>query len=296
MKKNKKKETENIFLKRNLAYTLVIVIIVILLIIIVFRHTYPTIPTPKAAIIDQLGSPLLEEAIRYKNQTFITITKRLLYKKFSIVDYYSDNATLEEYKNLANKGYKLIIWRTHSALDRDQKFVAISISEKYKPEKYPTYVNNGQLGRCNISGYYYFGITPKFVKEIMSGHFEDTVIILMSCNGLRENYYQTAKAFKEKGVKAFISWDDWILPEDNDNSIELLLRYLIIENWTIGKAVDEIPRSDSVVGSAMLRYYPTTFEVKNYVIPNYKEANLPSSSWLNILVTKIIDKFKFVYN
>ena len=38
----------------------------------------------------------------------------------------------------------------------------------------------------------------------MSGRFEDTVIILMSCNGLKQGYYETAKAFIEKGAKVLI--------------------------------------------------------------------------------------------
>ena len=279
------KEAKKFFHKKNLVYIVITLIILTLLLIafLQFIHLDNTIQ-PKAAIIDQLGSSLLNENIRYPNQTFIKTAKQLLYKKFSIVDYYSDNTTLNEYRTLASRGYKLIIWRAHSALDLDLKFAAISTSEKYDSKKYSAYITNGQLTVCNISRYFYFGITPKFVKEVMDGKFEDTVIILMSCNGLKQDYNKTAKAFKEKGVKAFISWDGWILPRDNDNSIELLLKYLIVENWTIGKAVDEIPTKSSEFGPAKLRYYPPTLEVKNYVIPNYKETNLTSKIWLNIVV------------
>jgi|Deesub1362A_J573_1020465.scaffolds.fasta_scaffold01075_7 hypothetical protein len=277
-------KAKKFFHKKNLVYIIITLIFLTLFLITFFQFIYPenTIQ-PKAAIIDQLGSSLLDEAIRYSNQTFINTTKQLLSKKFSTIDYYSDNATVEEYKNLASKGYKFIIWRAHSALDK-QKFISISTSEEYKAKKYSTYMENGQLSICNVSGHFYFGITPKFLNEIMSGNFEDTVIILMSCNGLKQGYHKTAKAFKEKGVKALISWDSWIDPRDNDNSIELLLKYLIIKNWTIGKAVDEIPTKSSEFGPVKLRYYPTTLEVKNYVIPNYKETNLTSKIWLNTIV------------
>ena len=288
------KENENaekLFRKRNLVYMTIIVLIILILIVAIFWQIYPNNTSkPKAAVIDQLGSSLLNEAVRYENQTFIQTAKQLLYEKFSIVDYYSNNATVDEYKNLASRGYKLIVWRAHSALDIDLKFIAISTSEKYNSKKYHTYLNNGQLTVCNISGYLYFGITPKFVEEIMNGKFEDTVIIFMSCNGLKPGYCQTAEAFRVKGVKVFLSWDGWIHPRDNDNSIELLLKYLIIENRTIGEAVNNIPISSSEFGLAKLSYYPTTSEAEGYIIPDYRETNLTGNTWF---IVRVIDGENF---
>jgi len=208
-----------------------------------------------------------------------------LYKRFSIVDYYSDNATVEQYKRLSSQGYKLMIWRAHSALDLNSKFIAISTSDKYGSKNYNDYLDHGQLTLCNVTGYYYFGITPKFVEEIMSGRFEDTVVIFMSCNGLRDGYYKTAETFEGKGVKAFISWNGWISPSDNDNAITLLLQYLINQNNTIGDAVDKIPEYHSSFGSPLisqLLYYPD--EVANYQIPNYKQNNTTSMGFAVITI------------
>jgi hypothetical protein len=126
---------------------------------------------------------------------------------------------------------------------------------------------------CNITGYYYFGITPKFVEELMSGRFEDTVIIFMSCNGLKQDYYKTAETFEEKGVKVFISWDGWILPSDSDNGITLLLQYLINENNTIFNAVSKIPTYSSLYGSSSLRYHPISDDASKYQIPDYRQSN-----------------------
>ena len=274
MKAKNKGETKKFVQNKRLTYA-AIAIITIIILASIFFYIHPNQPSqPKAAIIDQLSSSLLAEPIRHRNQTFINTTKELLYKRFSIIDYYSDNATVEQYKRLSSQNYKLIIWRAHSALDLNSKYIAISTSDKYGSKNYDQYLENGQLTLCNITGYLYFGITPKFVEELMSGRFKDTVIIFMSCNGLKQEYYITAETFIEKGVRVFISWDGWILPSDSDNGITLLLQYLINENNTIYNAVHKIPTYSSPYGPpSRLLYHPSTNDVSNYQIPNYRQSN-----------------------
>jgi hypothetical protein len=283
MKTKNKGETEKFAQNKRLIYV-TIAIITIIILASIFFFIYPNQPSqPKAAIIDQLSSSQLAEPIRHQNQTFINTTKELLYKRFSIIDYYSDNATVEQYKRLSSQDYKLIIWRAHSALDLNSKYIAISTSDKYGSKNYDQYLENGQLTLCNITGYYYFGITPKFVEELMSGRFEDTVIIFMSCNGLKEEYYKTAETFEEKGVKVFISWDGWIDPSDNDNAIAHLLDYLINKNDTVSEAVGKIPIFySSEFGQSRLHYYPDP-EAANYRILGYKQNNVSSNAGFMIL-------------
>jgi len=283
MKVKNKGETEKFASNRRLICAAIAIITIIILASIFFYFRPNQRSQPKAAIIDQLSSSQLAEPIRYPNQTFINTTKELLYKRFSIIDYYSDNATVEQYKRLSSQDYKLIIWRAHSALDLNSKYIAISTSDKYGSKNYDQYLENGQLTLCNITDYLYFGITPKFVEEIMSGRFEDTVIIFMSCNGLKQEYYKTAKTFVEKGVKVFISWDGWIDPSDNDNAIAHLLDYLINKNDTVSEAVGKIPIFySSEFGQSRLHYYPDP-EVANYRIPDYKQNNVSSNAGFMIL-------------
>jgi hypothetical protein len=250
----------------------------IVIVTVAVVYLYPRQSGPaKAAIVDQLGSSRLDPTSRHSNSTFIEGAKQLLNTRFSIVDYYSDNATVEEYKLLS--AYKLILWRAHSALDNESKYIAISTSEKYGSTNYDQYLENGQLTLCNITGdpNLYFAITPSFVREIMSGRFDGAVIIFMSCNGLKEGYNKTAESFVEKGVKAFISWDGWVDKSKNDNAISLLLEYLISENNTIAEAGGKIPHSPSpLYGPCALRYCPA--EAANYTIPNYKQGNATSNS------------------
>jgi hypothetical protein len=125
----------------------------------------------------------------------------------------------------------------------------------------------------------YFGITPDFVKECMDGRFEETVIIFMSCNGLNLDYLKTAEAFINKGVKAFISWNGWIDPSDNDHEVALLLDYLIGQNNTIYEAINKTARyNNPLYGWSKLDYYPKESEVRDYRIPDYRQNNVGSSA------------------
>jgi hypothetical protein len=272
--KNKKGESKNFSHYRRLVY-IAIAIMVTLIFAGFFLYYHPNQPSQrKAAIIDQLSSTQLGIS-RFPNQTFIESAKELLCERFPEVDYYADNATVDQYRSLPSLGYRLIIWRVHSALDLDGEFIAICSSERYDSKKYNQY-SADQLTLCNITGdpNFYFAITPKFVEECMSGRFEETVIIFMSCNGLKQNYTKTAKIFLEKGAKAWISWNGWIDASDNDHAITLLLDYLINKNNTISEAVHKTPSYFSpIYGPSTLDYYPRP-EVADYHIPNYKEANI----------------------
>jgi hypothetical protein len=280
--KNKKAEGEKPSQNKKIVFWVIAVVAILILAGLFLLFQPKQASQPKAAIIDQLSSSQLSPSSQHKNETFVNEANGLLYKRFSEVDYYSDNATVDQYARLPLLGYKLILWRAHSALD-PENYVAICSSEKYEPGKYGQY-SGDQLKLCNITGdpHFYFAITPYFIKECMSGSFEDTVIILMSCNGLKEGYYKTAEAFIEKGVKVFISWDGWIDPSVNDDAIAHLLDYLINNNDTVGVAVNKIPISYSLeFGQSELHYYPAG--VAGYQIPDYKQDNKSSNSGFMVL-------------
>jgi hypothetical protein len=283
-KHNKKAEPKRFWENRRHIYAVVAAAAILVIIVALIFRIYFNYPgQPKAAIIDQLSSSQLAEISRHENQTFIQTTETLLSNRFSVIDYYRDNSTVEQYKRLASENYKLIIWRAHSALDVANKFVAISTSQSSGTANYDQYLNDGYLSLCNITGdsNLYFGITPKFVKELMAGRFEDTVIVFMSCNGLKQGYTATAEAFKEKGAKVFISWNGWVDKTENDNSIALFLNYLINENNTISQGVNKIPeRSNPDYGPAKLSYTPTSSDVADFVIPDYRRDSIEGSLWL----------------
>jgi hypothetical protein len=279
--------------KRKLIYAF-LTIIVVLIPAIYFYSAATTKPElPRAAIVDQLSSSKLGATIRNQNATFIEVAEHLLQERFSTIDYYSDNATVEQYARLASLGYKLIVWRGHSALDLDSGYVALSSTDKYGLRDYDGYLENDELALCKIVGddSQYFGITPKFIEQVMGGKFTDTVIFLMSCNGLNTGYLKTAQAFQNKGAKVIISWDNWISSLDNDGAADILLRYLINENNTIGQAVSRMPLYSPDYGWAELKYYPEKPETSDYYIPDYREQGT-----VQAVATTISPVFKRIAN
>jgi hypothetical protein len=259
--------------KRKLIYVF-LTIIVVLIPAVYFYSAATTKPEPpRAAIVDQLSSSKLGATIRNQNATFIEAAEHLLQERFSTIDYFSDNATVEQYVHLASSSYRLIVWRGHSALD-PSGYVALASTDKYGLKDYDTYLENDQLALCNITGdnSLYFGITPKFIEQVMGGRFTDTVIFLMSCNGLNAGYLKTAQAFQNKGAKAVISWDNWISSLDNDGAADIFLQYLISENNTIGQAVSRMPLYSPDYGWAELKYYPEKPETSDYHIPDYRQG------------------------
>jgi len=266
-----------VLVRRKRLIILAIAVIIIILVPVVYFYSSSANQSvqPRAAIVDQLGSSKLDVVIRHENQSFIEAAKEFLYTRFSAIDYYSDNATIEQYKQLGSANYKLIVWRAHSALDQSSKYVAISSTEKYTEGRYQEYLDNEQLTLCNVTGEadihkMYLGITPKFIREIMNGRFEDTVIVLMSCNGLRSGYYETARAFEDKGVKVVISWNEWVSSFDNDDGASLLLQHLINGNDTVSGAVSKTPTYPPELGGARLMYDPST--AADYRIPDYRQS------------------------
>jgi hypothetical protein len=291
--KNKQGESKNSSRNKRLICVTIAIVAILILASFFLYHSPNQSSQPKAAIIDQLSSSQLNQTSRFPNQTFVRTAKELLYERFPEVDYYSDNATIDQYKSLPSLGYGLIIWRVHSALDLTGKFIAVCSSERNDSGKYNQY-SSDQLTLCNITGdpNFYFAVTPKFVEECMSGKFQDTVIIFMSCNGLKQGYTKTAETFVKKGAKAWISWNGWIGPSDNDHAITLLLDYLIDKNNTIIEAVHKTPSFFSTLyGPSVLDYYPHP-EVANYRIPNYKEVNIADNVGSAVIAALLRTKSK----
>ena len=268
--------------KKTIIYAAVILAAILLPTIFLVQLSANRPNMQKAAIIDQLSSSHLTPISRHPNQTFINLAKNRLDQRFDAVDYYSDNATVENYEQLPSKGYRLIIWRAHSALDLASAYVAISTSDKDGPVKYDQYMREGKLTLCQITDDpdQYFAINPKFIREAMTGRFEDTVIILMSCNGLNDEYLGTAQALRDKGAKVLISWNEWIDSDNNDDAVTQLLGYLIDENNTVNDSVHKIREYESYgLPPSRLKYYPLTAETAGYRIPDYRqEASAKASS------------------
>jgi hypothetical protein len=244
--------------RRIVTPTLLACILIVAAVSAYFTYSYIVQPSsaPVAAIVDQLS-------LTYPNQTFIERATSILKQAGYSVDYYpGKNVTVEFYRNLAMHGYSLIILRVHSGLVPGTRYVGFFTSERYDQSKYVQEQLWNQLWKAVYSnedvakGITYFGISPYFVTGSMNGKFENTVIIMMGCNGL--TYTPMAEAFIEKGAKAYIGWNGSVSASYTDEATANLLQHLILERQTIGQAVENTDKqvgADPVYNS-LLTYYP----------------------------------------
>jgi len=211
---------------------------------------------PKAAIVDQLS-------ISQPNQAFVEESTALLNEAGFVVDYYKGKSvTVKFYKNLPTHDYSLIILRVHSAAyNPERRVLDFFTSEPYSESKYVSEQLKDRVRACAFAPYeegdpVYFGITHKFVSSSMKDEFNNTMVIMMGCDGLK--YDDMAEAFVEKGAEVYIGWSGLVTSSHTDQvTIDLLQRFLIQEQ-TIEQAVtatmNELgadPRYES-----MLSYYP----------------------------------------
>jgi len=223
---------------------------------------------PKAAIVDHLS-------LTAPNQTFTQTATNILKDAGFSVDYYSgEKVTVEFYRNLPTQGYRLIILRVHSALGRRQEPpVALFTSEPAEENKYVYEQLTDRLAGVAYSpqewesGIIYYGIMPSFVKSSMNGRFENTIIIMMGCNGL--TYNDMARAFIEKGAKVYISWIGSVSASHTDLATNHLLQHLLTQKRTVEESLAEtfIKVGRDPVYKSRLIYYP--LEAGDSAIQNF---------------------------
>jgi len=195
---------------------------------------------PKAAIVDQLS-------LTQPGPDFVESATGLLEQAGYAVDYFpGEQVTVDFYRNLPTHDYDLIILRVHSAIttERDaetgqkteKEYVGLFTGEPYNPNKYP----QEQIERLGKAEYYegappLFGIAPDFITYSMRGRFDETLIVMMGCDGLRSQ--ETAQAFLDKGASAFVSWSRSVSASHTDAATQRLLEKLLIEGLPVADAV-----------------------------------------------------------
>ncbi len=220
----------------------------------------------KAAIIDHLS-------ISQPNQTFIQTSTGILKTAGFIVYYYAGGghkSDVDFYRDLPKRGFKLIIFRVHSALHAggESDFVVFFTSEKYSSGRYFWDEYYGRLVICQFhvgEQDKYFGISPLFVKDAMNGRFDNTIVIVMGCDGL--TYTSMAEAFDARGAKVYISWNGPVGATHTDLATTRLLQNLFNEDHTIEQAVTETINDvgPDPTYESTLAFYPS--EAQKYVVP-----------------------------
>lgn len=289
-----KRRRKHVFRQR-LTYGFAIAAVIILTGFLINYLLNPSNKTPvdntpelKAAIVDQLS-------IFQDNRTF-WLTAQTILNSGGFEVYYTAAVTVDFYRTLATQGFDLIIFRVHSAIKEQSDVLVFFTSEPFDDFKagmsyLPDFLNDPpKLVKARVyeGADPYFGITPQFVKD-MNGGFDNSVIIMMGCDGL--TYTSMAEAFIEKGAKVYISWDGPVTSSHTDQATIQLLQHLIIEKQTVRNAVTQTNNevnSDPIYKSE-LSWYPS--EIGNYaiadVIKNYM-GNMRACSLKSLYFNTII--------
>jgi len=173
------------------------------------------------------------------------------------VDYYGPKeVTVDLFKRLPSLGYGILVLRSHST-GWVGDVIATVTSEPYSADKYTNEQLANQVVRVHIGvdNKDYFGITPKFVRELMQGTFSSSIVIMMGCTGLINS--EMAQAFVARGAEVFISWKQVIFVNRADGAAEALIQ-LMIGGRPVKEAVAVAseaapPGPDS---NSQLAYYP----------------------------------------
>jgi hypothetical protein len=205
----------------------------------------------------------------WPNATFVEECKAMLEGAGFAVDYYSgEQVTVEFYRTLPTHGYKVILLRVHSAYIHEYLSLAMFTSEPYSKQRYVY----DQLRNRVASGYIepyrkgdprYLVITDKFVRFSMKGAFDDALIIMMGCTGIKKC---AATAFLQKGARVYVGWDGPVSAGQTDRATIRVLDHLLVQKQTIARAVEQ---TMAEVGyepqcKSTLLFWP--IEAENYTI------------------------------
>ena len=196
--------------------------------------------TKTAAIIDQLSLTL-------PNPGFVASATGMLEQAGYLVNYYpGEEVTVDFYRYLPTLDYDPIVLRAHTGETRriDSKtgdvtwpdYVSIFTGERFAGrDKYPR--QGVGDGFTYDGGPTMYAITTGFVEHVMRGRFNDTVIVMMGCDGLLSS--RTAQAFLDKGASAYVGWSDAVSAIHTDRATAILLEKFVTDSLSLEQAVAE---------------------------------------------------------
>ena len=223
---------------------------------IVFKSESTEAFLGKAAIVDQLG-------LRNLNPAFINEAKLILGRGGFQVDVYPpEMVTVNLYKTISTKGYRLIVFRVHMGVNEEanDKPVGLFTTEPYSQFNYQVEQLKDWVASAKAYGTneVLFAVSPKFIKEATILDYPGTIIILSGCFGL----YSKAlpQAFLDRGASAILGWNGLVDVNYVDEATLSLLKALCLKKLSIKEAVKAVMHEigPDPTHKSKLSYYPPT--------------------------------------
>jgi hypothetical protein len=196
-------------------------------------------------------------SLNYPDPSFTAnITSGLKAAGFA-VDYFGPTSNaVDSFRQLPGEGYDLIIIRAHTGSSQ-----SIITAEPYSNSEFVADQLTGRLVPAQVDGGpLYFAITPKFVRQEMSGTFPESTIIVMGCSAL-QGTQDIASAFLDKGADFFVGWDSSVSIIHTDISTVAFVE-LLASGRSLREATVQASGDDPVFG-ARLQYLDWDTLVQN---------------------------------
>jgi hypothetical protein len=186
--------------------------------------------TFRAALIDALYST-------YPNEEFTRSLNRTLVDVGFTVDIYEGSEVTVDFLKRLRSGYKLVIFRMHSALSSSNDlyfFTGEAYSDgKYLPEASFRLVQKGYTSEDSQP---VFAVNWGFVKRCMAGKFDGALVVAMGCDGAVDHLM--AKEFVNQGAIGYVGWTGPVLLSNSDRATLYLIEALYNEQLSLEAAVE----------------------------------------------------------
>ena len=170
----------------------------------------------------------------------------------SVVVYSGSEVTVSLLKKIP-QGLDVLILRVHSGVFKDM--VWLFTAEEYDSTRYVIEQLSGEIhiARTTPNSKLLFAVGSKFVRNYMEGRFQDTLVVMMGCEGL--HFSDLGQAFLDSGASAYVSWDTLVSLSHSDAATMGLLEAMVIDRMSLEEAVEHC---QSTVGTD--KYYDSQFD------------------------------------
>ena len=192
---------------------------------------------PKAALIDTLSNAGVDEE-------FDDSVNKTLHEAGFGVDVYQGGQVTVDFLEKFSGGYKLVIFRVHSALSSNMELYLFT-AEPYSSQKYSTEQSFLLVKEAYAteSSQPVFAVNWGFVKRLMTGEFKGTLVVVMGCDGALDPLL--SQEFVNQGAVGYVGWNGPVLLDHSDKAVQHLVEDLYVRKQPLKEAVND---TDSRVG------------------------------------------------
>lgn len=192
----------------------------------------------------QLNSSFQKQIVARLEENGVTVESRL-----------GSNFTLNYLKGLRTT-HDILVLRVHSAVYNGQ--VWILTGERYDLGNHivEQMLEEVKMATPDYESRNVFSFGSDFINHYMNNYFDNTIILMMGCNGL--SYYDLAESFIDNGALVFIGWNGPVSLTHTDKAFKRLIQALTEEGLSVqdaviitNKDIGKDPEHDS-----LLTYYP----------------------------------------